>query len=167
MSKNVLVINGCSGSGKDAFVSLAIQHLTETNRTGLNISSVDKVKMYGARLGWDCCKDAKGRLFLSDLKELSDRYDGTTKYVCNTIETTDHDVYFVMIREGHCIDKLKNVYPHLTTVLLERDDVVQYSNMADSGVYDYTYDYHIDNNGTLEQLQESAQFLMEIITGER
>ena len=167
MNKRIVIINGTAQVGKDTFIRYAMEYLTNMGQKCIELDSVAKVKVYGARLGWDGHKDSKGRRFLSDLKALSDRYDGTTLYLREEIEATDATVIFTHVREGDNIDKLKNLYPSLTTVLLERDDVVLYTNTSDSDVGDYIYDYHVENNGTLEQLQESAEFLMnEISKGE-
>ena len=61
------------------------------------------------------------------------------------------------IREPKEIERAKQVFG-AKTVFIENNRVKQItSNMADAGVFDYTYDYTIQNNGTL------AEFMATII----
>jgi hypothetical protein len=41
-----------------------------------------------------------------------------------------------------------------------------YGNDADDCVFDYSYDYVVSNNSTLDELKESAKTLFEIIDSE-
>ena len=164
--KKICVVNGSGGVGKDTFVSYSTEYLSNFNLKCSNISSVDKIKSYGARLGWNGKKDSKGREFLSDLKELSARYDGPIKYVQEKIESSSCDVFFVMIREGIEIDKLKVIYPDLSTILVVRDGLEKFNNKSDSCVYDYVYDYIVENNGNFDELKESAELIINEILKE-
>ena len=65
--KEIVVINGSGGVGKDTFVQFCNEYTPI-----MNISSVDKVKEAAKVLaGWNGEKDEKSRKFLSDLKELN------------------------------------------------------------------------------------------------
>ena len=62
--KEIVVINGSVGVGKDTFVQFCAEYAPI-----MNISSVDKVKEAAKVLaGWNGEKDEKSRKFLSDLK---------------------------------------------------------------------------------------------------
>ena len=76
-------------------------------------------------------------------------------------QENDHPSYiFVHAREPHNIQYYKNKY-NAITILVVNDHVEQVtSNHADMEVYDFAYDYIIDNNGDLEQLKESAKTFM-------
>ena len=63
MDKNIIVINGTGGSGKDTFVEYVSKYAKV-----YNFSSVDKVKEIAKLIGWTGTKTDKDRKFLSDLK---------------------------------------------------------------------------------------------------
>ena len=76
--KQIFIINGSGGSGKDTFVSLVRECMEEgLNQNNLvdNFSSVDKVKEIAKIIGWDGKKTEKDRKFLSDLKLLCTEYN--------------------------------------------------------------------------------------------
>ena len=63
MNKQVIIINGTGGSGKDTFVRFCSEFAKVTN-----ISSVDKVKEAAKILvGWNGEKHEKARKLLDDL----------------------------------------------------------------------------------------------------
>ena len=64
MNKNIIVINGTGGSGKDTFVEYVSKYAKV-----YNFSSVDKVKEIAKLIGWTGTKTDKDRKFLSDLKK--------------------------------------------------------------------------------------------------
>ena len=67
MNKQVFIINGSGGVGKDTFVELVSKVF---NLSVMNFSSVDKVKEIARIIGWTGGKTEKDRKFLSDLKLL-------------------------------------------------------------------------------------------------
>lgn len=74
MNKQIFVINGSGGVGKDTFVELVSVELNDKLKrfhTVVNFSSVDKVKEIAREIGWDGRKTEKDRKFLSDLKSLT------------------------------------------------------------------------------------------------
>ena len=99
--KQVYIINGAAGVGKDTFVEIAKHHFfIKTGLPTYNISSVDNVKAAAKILGWDGQKDEKGRKFLSDLKDLSSwNYEGPYKYMSDEVESKDKGFFFLHIRE--------------------------------------------------------------------
>lgn len=77
MNKQIFVINGSGGTGKDTFVSLVSIELNDIFRrfhTVINFSSVDKVKEIAKEIGWDGGKTERDRKLLSDLKILTSNY---------------------------------------------------------------------------------------------
>ena len=103
--KEIVVINGSGGVGKDTFVQFCGEYTSI-----MNISSVDKVKEAAKVLaGWNGEKDEKSRKFLSDLKELGIEYnDAPFKYISNMAEefkNSDKQIMFVHIRECEEIEK--------------------------------------------------------------
>lgn len=109
MQKQVIIINGTGGSGKDTFV----QYCSEYAKV-INISSVDKVKEAATILvGWKGEKDEKSRKLLVDLKKLSIDYnDAPLKYIekqYNAFLNSQAEYLFIHIREIDEIKKNKEI----------------------------------------------------------
>lgn len=156
MEKRVVIMNGMGGSGKDTFVEMCAKH---TNI--VNISSVDKVKEAAKVLvGWTGDKDEKSRKLLVDLKRLSIEYnDYPTKYILDEYEKfkqSDNNILFVHIREISEIEKLKSLLSAETVLIVNPRVPDITSNESDANVAKYTYDYTIENAGTLDELEEKA-----------
>ena len=75
-----------------------------------------------------------------------------------------HKVMLIDIREPKEIERAKNTF-NAETILIEnnRVDVIT-SNDGDAGVFDYAYDYVIENEGTLEDFKENINvFVDEVV----
>lgn len=166
-NKHVFIINSQGGSGKDTFVRLVNTHVPAAN-----YSSVDEIKNIAIMLGWDGGKTLKDRRFLSDLKTLSTNYNDKpyieliykiTNFMCCS---KNENLLFVHIREPKEIERTvefcKRHNIPINTVFISNNNTknISYGNEADDNVSDYIYDYYVDNNGTLLDLNEEAkQFL--------
>ena len=163
MEKRIIIINGSGGVGKDTFIELC------SNFTNVkNISSVDKVKEAAAILaGWNGEKDEKARKFLSDLKQLSIDYnDYPLVYIKNQakeFESNDmQTIMFVHVREISEIEKVKEAVNAKTLLITNKRVEKIETNKSDANVDKFTYDYYIENDGTLEELKEKAKkFVLE------
>ena len=161
--RKIIIINGMGGSGKDSFVK-ACQNIDPTIQ---NISSVNYVKQVAYELGWDGVKDTKGRRFLSDLKMALSAYNDAP-FIMTIKDIEDYDknaTVFVHIRESDDISKYKAYFEHngdiVTTVVINNSRVKPItSNLADADVYNSSYDWIIDNEGTLDDLAQSAEFFL-------
>ena len=156
MGKNIVIINGTGGAGKDTFVSFC----SEITRV-LNVSAVDKVKEAAQILvGWNGEKDEVSRKLLVDLKQLSVDYnDAPTKYIVSKSEefkNSDDELMFVHIREAKDIDKSKELLNAKTLLITNPRVKLITSNDSDGKVNEYEYDYYIVNDGTLEDLKNKA-----------
>lgn len=161
--KQIIIINGMGGSGKDTFVNFCSEYAKV-----LNVSSVDKVKEAAKILvGWNGEKDEISRKLLVDLKQLSINYnDYPTKYIINMAETfknSEKEIMFIHIREIDEIKKIKELL-HAKTLLITNSRVkIITSNASDANVNDYKYDFNILNNGTLKELENIAEnFVLEL-----
>ena len=157
MEKNVIIINGTGGSGKDTFVEFCGKF---TNV--VNISSVDKVKEAAKILvGWNGEKDEKSRKLLVDLKRLSIEYNNyPSKYIWekyNEFMESDARYLFIHIREIDEIIKTKKMLNAKTLLVKNPRVELITSNDSDGNVYNYNYDYVIENDGTLDDLKEKAK----------
>jgi lysyl-tRNA synthetase class I len=161
MKKQVFIINGSGGVGKDTFINLVKEIL---NLSVINFSSVDKVKEIATIIGWTGDKTEKDRKFLSDLKLLCTDYNDMPFSSMNEdveeFAKSDAAMLFLHIREPKEIEKAKVKF-NAKTILIKRDTVKQIvSNMADGGVFNYEYDVVIDNNSGLENLcKKAVQFV--------
>ena len=159
--KLVFITNGTGGCGKDTFADILNDFVDVTK-----ISSIDPIKQFARFLGWQGGKSEKDRNFLSDLKLIMTEYDDTpfkwmqNNYVLWSIKS-DFDqaipVLLIDIREPEEIERAKKAF-NAKTILIKNDRVAPItSNMADAGVFNYDYDFVIENNGTLEDFAETVK----------
>lgn len=155
--KEIIIINGSGGVGKDTFVEFCQEYCKIKN-----ISSVDKVKEAARVLtGWDGTKDEKSRKLLVDLKQLGIEYnDAPFKYIvdsANEFKKTDEELMFVHIREISEIEKVKKATNAKTLLVTNKNVAPITSNESDKNVMNYQYDFYIRNDGTLEELNSIAE----------
>lgn len=168
MNKQVFIINGSGGVGKDTFVELVSK---VSNLSIMNFSSVDKVKEIARIIGWNGGKTERDRKFLSDLKLLCTNYNNmpfdSMNEKVNEFNKSNANMLFLHIREPNEIEKARLAFG-AKTVLVKRDSVQQItSNIADGSVFDYKYDIIIDNDGELFALEnKAAEFAKDFCLGE-
>lgn len=155
--KKIIVINGSGGVGKDTFVEFCKKYTKV-----LNISSVDKVKEAAHVLtGWNGEKDEKSRKLLSDLKEMGIKYnDAPFKYITNMVEEfkkSEDQLMFIHIREPEEIQKCKNAFNANALLITNKNVSGIVTNHSDKDVLNFNYDYHIENDGTLKELEDKAK----------
>lgn len=158
MKKQIYIINGSGGVGKDTFVNMVSEAV---DFPVMNFSSVDKVKEIAKVAGWTGGKTERDRKFLSDLKLLCTDYNdmpfSSMKNKVAEFRNSDAGMLFLHIREPKEIERAKIAFKALT-VLVKRDAVKQItSNMADGGVLDYDYDVVVYNDGDLSDLRTTAE----------
>lgn len=161
----VIIVNGRGGVGKDTFESFVAEIAAKNHKWTGKTSMVTFVKQIAERCGWFGGKELKDRKFLSDLKlALAEWNDIPYTSVKNFLKRADRDdteFVFVDAREAEDIDRLKEDF-NAITVLIERKGLLEsYGNVADDNVYNYSYDYVIENNGTLDELKQSAETFYE------
>lgn len=168
----IIVINGSGGAGKDTFMDYCMD--TDYANYIYRFSMIDGVKEIARQVGWNGSKELKDRKFLSDLKDLLDKYNNFAfNYTIEDIEyalwsdnwynnldnmlNTKKLILFVCAREPKDIQTWVDIHK-AKTLLIRRAAVNEqkYGNHADDCVEDYKYDYIIENNGSLEELKEKA-----------
>lgn len=154
--------------GKDTFAEI-LNKFIPTRK----YSSIDKVKDIARECGWNGEKDEVSRKFLSDLKVLTSEYnDMPFNAIKNEVSKFNQDnnkqVLLIDIREPAEIHRAKNVF-NAKTILIKNDRVKQInSNMADANVYNYDYDYVVENNGTLKDFRDNIElFCREVFDWEQ
>ena len=166
LSKKVFIINGSGGVGKDTFCEY-VGHYAKVKV----ISSIDLVKDYASKMGWNGSKTPRDRKFLSDLKDLLTKYnDYPFRDICQKVlwfKEDDNEFLFIHIREPEEIDRAKREF-NAHTILMVNDNVKGiYSNHADARVLEYNYDIVIDNSGTLKDLEIIAKDFVEKLRNKR
>lgn len=154
MKKQIIVINGTGGSGKDTFVSFCSKHADI-----MNFSSIDKVREIARLIGWNGEKTEKDRKFLSDLKKLTTDYNdmafNSISDAVKQFENSDNEILFIHIREPEEIKRAVDTFG-AKTLLVKRIGLSNIeTNYSDANVDNYSYDYVIENT-TLEELENSA-----------
>lgn len=169
----VLIINGHAESGKSTFV----QFCKETQKADIyEFSMVDAAKSMARLIGWDeSMKSNKDRNFLSNLKDLIDRYnDGSYEYIKFQMENFiySHDlrketIVFIHAREPQDILRLTDEFNAKSVVVRRKfveDKVIE--NHADSEWWMPNYDYTIINNSDLDYLKKTSEQFMDYILQE-
>lgn len=159
--KKVIIINGTGGSGKDTFVDLCDKNSLMSPYTIFNYSIIQYVKGIALSCGWTCGKTEKDRKFLSDLKDLMDNFNNLPRkkveeYIDEHLYYYKNPVIFIHCRSAEDIDYFKNKYNAITLLITNKHITPITSNHADNEVFDYTYDYYITNDGTIEDLDKSS-----------
>ena len=155
----MIVINGSAGSGKDTFVRYVSYN---TDLIIENVSTIDPIKSAMSHLGWDGVKSENSRLMMVEMKQLwIKHYNGSfefAKEIYNTYQKRK-DIVFIHCREPIEIEKIVNGLDNVKTLLIKNNTglSIPYKNGADDIVDNYmSYDYIINNNGNLDDLEKDA-----------
>ena len=166
--KQIYIINGCAGVGKDTFVSMVDKVLKdEYNEQVMNYSSIEPIKEIAMQIGWTGEKTEKDRKFLSDLKDLLTGYcelsmnrmiDAVTEFVTSP-KCENATMLFLHIREPNEIKRAANLF-NAKTILIKNDKIKKVtSNHADKDVFNYEYDYVIHNDVAPEEINANKHFV--------
>ena len=166
--KKIFVQNSVGGSGKDTWASLLNKYIPT-----YKYSIVDLPKEAAKVLGWDGGKTEKDRKFLSDVMDLSTEYnDAPFKDVLSIVtdfknNLIENEVLIIDMRDPKDITRAVETFG-AETILIRNPNIRKIeSNHADRDVENYEYDYIIENDGTLEQLDKVAKlFVCDVICGE-
>ena len=162
--KMVFIVNGKPRAGKDTFAQILNRYMKV-----YKYSAVTKVKEIATLCGWDGTKEERDRKFLHELKMLTTEYNDMSYLdILDKIEKFDNgeidaDVFVVDIREPEEIERVVNE-TQAFTVFIENENVPNItSNNADANVENYTYDFTITNNGTLEEFEDNVKIFIELL----
>ena len=157
--KQIVIINGTGGCGKDTFVEYCKKYCQV-----FNFSSIDKVKEIAKMIGWTGTKTEKDRKFLADLKKLTTDFNdmafNSIKEAVNSFNNSDDEVMFIHIREPEEVDRAVKTFKARSLLIKRENQEIIKSNYSDANIENYTYDYIIINT-TLEQLEKEAQNFIE------
>lgn len=173
--KILLLISGKSGSGKDTFYE-AFSKLVISARVAL----ADPIKMIAKKhFNWDGNKDEYGRKLIIDIGQYlgneSDDIDESVKKVLDKIFSRDKSIWakiaaikimfdkkpFSVITDWRMIKELSYLnllFDNIYTVRINRDDFNDIGHKkTESELDDFNFDFVIDNNGSLKDLEEQAK----------
>ena len=157
--KKIFVQNSVGGSGKDTWASLLNKYIPT-----YKYSIIALPKQAAKILGWDGGKTERDRRFLSDVMDLSTEYnDAPFRDVLSIVadfknNLIEDEVLIIDMRDPRDIARAVEMFG-AETILIKNPRVEKIeSNHADANVENYDYDYIIENNGTLEQLENVAKF---------
>jgi len=161
MRKNIIVINGTGGSGKDTFVEFASKYSNV-----INFSSIDIIKELARNFGWTGGKTEKDRKMLSDLKKVATEYnDLPFNTMCKAIYKfyeSNYDFMFIHIREPEEIKRVVEKFD-AKTLLIKRvglDNIT--TNYSDANVEHYDYDFVIINSNLKDLEKKAQEFLISL-----
>lgn len=164
----IYIMNGQCCVGKDTLQQMIREEVPDGVLVA-KISMVDFAKQFAENyLDWNGEKTPEARKMLSDLKDLLDNWmDASYKDVKETLKLLEEDgfdIVFIDAREPADIKRLVNDFS-AETILIKRGETKDYGNHADNNVFNYEYDYIIENNGTLDDLRKTAKnFIKEHLT---
>lgn len=163
--KKVFITNGSAENGKDSFAEFVGKYIST-----YKYSSIDLVKeMFEVAGVTKDDKTEKKRRLWSDGKDLLTWYDDipfkditsiVTDFKNNKIET---EVLLIDIREPEEIARAVETFGAETILVRNPNAIKIESNHADRDVENYEYDYIIENNGSLEQLDCVAKEFVEYV----
>lgn len=79
-------------------------------------------------------------------------------YTLKSLQGNQFGFVFIHCREPKEIQRIKEKFDYdVYTILIRRDMLKFYGNHADDEVENYTYDFTINNFGTLEELRAAAE----------
>lgn len=160
--KKIFITNGSAANGKDTFAKLVAKYIST-----YKYSSIDLVKEMFEYIGIPKePKTEKKRLLYSDTKDMLTKYNDipfkdimsiVTDFKNNKIEAS---ILLIDIREPEEIARAVREFGAETILVRNPNAIKIESNHADRDVENYKYDYIIENNGTLEQLDKVAEFFV-------
>lgn len=172
----VILISGPFGGGKDTLGKfLAQQPWPSGSQRVLHINFADWVKDAAKRYyAWDGNKTTQaGRHFLQYFAtdtvrhHDADYWGDVVARLCAAIQS-DFDVFIItdfrFPNEYDCIAKYVPLQ-NITTIHIDRDMPNNdcRAHESENSLEHFIFDYYVDNNGPLEQLQESASHIFELI----
>lgn len=166
-NKTILIFNGSGGCGKDTTAEIMSKYVNIEKTSSINI--IKNIVAQGIGRGLE--KNEEYRLLLQRVKEAFIRYNDLpywtmVAHIQDFISTSENDCLLIDVREAEEIEKLKAFCDNKgvafkTVLVINRNVPLITTNSADEFVYNYTYDYILDNSGTLGDLEDSVITLLE------
>ena len=163
----IIVINGQGRNGKDTFVNFCKEYHSNV----YNYSTIDTFRDTLKNFVDTEEKTNEYRKLLSDYKKLINSYtDFTKREIIDKVSTEEslaqrnpnmQIVLFIHSREPKEIEWIVDKFDGIS--LLINKSVSSFGNESDDNVFNYNYDYIINNNGTLEELKTKSKDFIDMI----
>lgn len=184
MKRFLVIINGLGGVGKSEFIDRCLFCSFHTKEKTMieECSIVDFVKRIACGCGWKWTKEAKDRVFLSDLKKALEKWNDIPYE--KTIEEIDkiwnfmechgckYGVIFVNSREEKDIERFykdASIYGATPIKLYVSSSRIKVNEVPDLieeiNRFANKSDYHIKNDGSISELEKSAEQFMKDVIG--
>ncbi len=154
MMKKIFIVNGYPNSGKDEFKKLISKYIATYSTSIINETKTFVNDLYGTS-----AKDDERRKLLSDTENfLAEVYNIPHQLTSAKVDLflqSDKEIMLIDVRKPHIIKDLVDTFG-FKTIFVKNSRHHKAENDADMFVENYTYDYIIDNNGTLEELEKQA-----------
>ena len=170
----IIMISGKARSGKDTLADFLIKDLEEKNKKVCKVQIGQYIKYYAMKyFGWDGEEETKPRDLLIHLGTdiIRNKIDPNfhINRLIQDIEVLSYfyDTFIVSdVRFPVEIEKVKEKYNDVLTIKIERESTEltesQKANITETALDSFNdYDIVIDNNGTLEELQEKATSIIQ------
>lgn len=168
MKKNIVLINGKARSGKDTVAKLLQKRF---ERRGFTVSirpNAQAVKDIASHIfNWNEIKDTKGRQLLLDITQAGYNYDPYFWESVNNKYMNHYDVYIIPDWRYKSTYNYFSLNDNVITINVSnenRESIGELSNhSSETGLDDFVFDYFVDNNGNLEDLEEQIKVLHKYI----
>lgn len=170
----IYMIAGKARSGKDTLGDFLIKELEKKGKKPCRIQIAQYIKYYAMKyFGWDGSEETKPRDFLNhlgtDIIRNKINPDFHIDRLIEDFEVLSHffDTFVVSdVRFLNEIIKTKNKFNDVVTIRIERESDElsdkQKNNETETALDDFNdFDFFVDNNGTLENLEEKAKKIIE------
>ena len=163
--RGLIFVNGQPRAGKDTTIGFLRQSLRRHGILSDEFSSIEPVREMLEKAGFDLSQKTEAdRKLLSVIGDATEEHSAfrTSHCIFRTNLLFDRAqaegmgaIMFLHTREPKTIEKLRMTAGDIpsATVFVKSDRAVLANNPSDAGVFDMEYDFTIENNGTLDDLQ--------------
>lgn len=162
--KNIVLINGKARSGKDTVAKLLQEKFEQLGITANIRPNAQAVKKVAKHIfNWNEIKDTRGRQLLLDITQAGYNYDPYFWEDKNNMYMNHFDVYIIPDWRYESTFNYFNLKNNVITINVKNDNresIGSLSNhQSETGLDNFVFDYFIDNNGTLEDLEMQVETL--------
>lgn len=156
----VILLIGKAGVGKDE----SYKYIKELYPTAERYAFADRLKIFAYEMGWDGRKDERGRKLLQGIGQTVRAYKEGF-WALKVTKAIEHDMPEIAVitdcRFPNEIHIIKDYFRDVTTIRIIRD-VSEMSDISEHALDDYTPDFEIMNNGTIDDLKRSLKGVLHV-----
>jgi len=162
----ILIAGNGMGAGKSTFANLLMTTLASSRSILTHIAL--PIKLIASNvIGWNGNKDEKGRDLLQGIGELGRKYDQNcwARWIKDFYlpSCSNYPFDFVIIDDFRYPNERdvfqSSILYDTVTVRIMRNTAIRNGHISEESLDDYQFDYIIDNNGDLYDLERKAFFL--------